>query len=477
MNTKTLLIRVSGILLLYFSLTSITNAQVGINTTTPGDGSMLDVTSTEKGMLVPRVDISELSTIDPITGGSTESLLVYNTNATTGVGFYYWNNSAWTPVGNPFFWKTTGNSGTTTTNNFLGTTDNSGLRIKTNDLDRFEITAGSTPGRMHAYISGSATSPAYSWQTDSGIGMYKAGINQLGFATNGELRMKIVSTGRVFINTDGETTSQLSVHTNGTGAAQRAIYGSSTNSASGVFGRNTGTGNGVYGFNFGGTGSGVYGQTDTAGGTGVYGLSQSSGYGIHGENTGSGSGIYGLTSHTGSYGVVGENTGVSNNAIHANGNLSASGTKTFKIDHPLDPENRYLKHFSIESNEILNVYRGIATFDANGKAIITMPEYYEAINKNPSYQLTPIGASMSGLFIERELTGGSFVIGGGISGKKVSWQLTAERNDPYLKQNPKERIVEADKGENRGKYLMPDLYNQGKSKEIFKRKQRTSQRN
>ena len=307
--------------------------------------------------------------------------------------------------------------------------------------------------------------------------MYKAGINQLGFATNGELRMKIVSTGRVFINTDGETTSQLSVHTNGTGAAQRAIYGSSTNSASGVFGRNTGTGNGVYGFNFGGTGSGVYGQTDTAGGTGVYGLSQSSGYGIHGENTGSGSGIYGLTSHTGSYGVVGENTGVSNNAIHANGNLSASGTKTFKIDHPLDPENRYLKHFSIESNEILNVYRGIATFDANGKAIITMPEYYEAINKNPSYQLTPIGASMSGLFIERELTGGSFVIGGGISGKKVSWQLTAERNDPYLKQNPKERIVEADKGENRGKYLMPDLYNQGKSKEIFKRKQRTSQRN
>ncbi|MGH1388240.1 hypothetical protein [Kordia sp.] len=477
MNTKTLLTRVLGILLLYFSLTPITNAQVGINTTTPADGSMLDVTSTEKGMLIPRISISDLSTIAPVTGGSTESLLVYNTNATTGIGFYYWNSSAWVPVGDPFFWKTTGNTGTSTTNHFLGTTDNNGLRIKTNNLDRFEVTAGSTPGRMHAYISGSATAPAYSWQTDSGIGMYKAGTNQLGFSTNGELRMKIVSAGRVFINTDGESTSQLSVHTNGTGAAQRAIYGSSTNSASGVFGRNTGTGNGIYGFNFGGTGNGVYGQTDTAGGTGVYGLSQSSGYAIQGENTGSGSGVFGLTSHTGSYGVVGQNTGVSNNAIHANGNLSASGTKTFKIDHPLDPENKYLKHFSIESNEILNVYRGIATFDANGKAVIAMPDYYESINKNPSYQLTPIGAAMSGLYIERELTNGNFVIAGGISGKKVSWQLTAERNDPYLKQNPKERFVEVDKGENRGKYLMPHLYDKEKSKEIFKNKEKTSQRN
>lgn len=468
MKTKTPPNRVIGFLLLYFFFTLTISSQVGINTTTPSAGSMLDVTSTEKGILIPRVDISDLSTIAPITGGSTESLLVYNTNTTTGIGYYYWNTSNWVPVGDPFFWKTTGNAGTNTTDNFLGTTDDNTLRIKTNNIDRFDITAGTTPGRLHAYTSGNATAPTYSWQTDTGIGMYKAGTNQLGFATSGTLRMKIVAAGRVFINTNGEATSQLSVHTDGTGSSQRAVYGSSTSSASGIFGRNTGTGNGVYGFNFGGTGNGVYGLTDTAGGTGVYGASQSSGYGVHGENTASGSGVFGSTSHTGSYGVVGQNTGVSNNAIHANGNLSASGTKTFKIDHPLDPENKYLKHFSVESNEILNIYRGIATFDANGKTVVSMPDYYSAINKNESYQLTSIGASMPNLFIERELTNGSFVIAGGMPGKKVSWQLTAERNDPYLQQNPKERKVEVDKAENKGKYLMPKLYNQEKSKGEFK---------
>lgn len=71
--------------------TSSIFAQVGINTTTPAAGSMLDVTSTDKGILIPRVDILDLSTIAPITGGSTQSLLVYNIGSATQAGFYYWN--------------------------------------------------------------------------------------------------------------------------------------------------------------------------------------------------------------------------------------------------------------------------------------------------------------------------------------------------------------------------------------------------
>jgi hypothetical protein len=74
------------------------SAQVGINTTTPVGGSMLDITSTDKGILIPRVDIADLSTIAPITGGAPESLLVYNTNGTTGKGFYYWNGAEWTMI-------------------------------------------------------------------------------------------------------------------------------------------------------------------------------------------------------------------------------------------------------------------------------------------------------------------------------------------------------------------------------------------
>jgi hypothetical protein len=73
-------------------------AQVGIGTDNPLDGSILDITSSEKGVLVPRVNIQDLSTIAPITGGSTVSLLVWNINVVTGVGFHYWSGSNWTAL-------------------------------------------------------------------------------------------------------------------------------------------------------------------------------------------------------------------------------------------------------------------------------------------------------------------------------------------------------------------------------------------
>ncbi len=81
-----------------FSFSAI--AQVGINTTLPGDGAIMDIESTDKGMLVPRVSIADLSTIAPITVAiaGEESLLVYNTNVTTGKGFHYWDGTDWIPV-------------------------------------------------------------------------------------------------------------------------------------------------------------------------------------------------------------------------------------------------------------------------------------------------------------------------------------------------------------------------------------------
>ncbi|MDP5082224.1 MAG: hypothetical protein NWP87_06160, partial [Winogradskyella sp.] len=138
------------------------------------------------------------------------------------------------------------------------------------------------------------------------------------------------------------------------------------------------------------------------------------------------------------------------------------------IDHPEDPANKILKHFSIESNEVLNMYRGIESFDANGKAVVSLPDYYDSINKNPSYQLTPIGAAMPNLYIESEINNGEFIIAGGVANKKVSWQITSERNDPYLKQNPEQRdVVLIKEGERSGKYLNPELYGQPKGKGLF----------
>ena len=69
---------------------------VGINSTgaVPATSAMLDVFAVDKGLLIPRVDIIDLNTAVPVSSPTT-SLLVYNTNATSGVGYYFWGGSKW----------------------------------------------------------------------------------------------------------------------------------------------------------------------------------------------------------------------------------------------------------------------------------------------------------------------------------------------------------------------------------------------
>jgi len=74
------------------------DAYFGINTASPNASAALDITSTSKGLLIPRLDIDDLSTATPVSSPAT-SLIAYNTNTTTGVGFYYWDGSAWTAIG------------------------------------------------------------------------------------------------------------------------------------------------------------------------------------------------------------------------------------------------------------------------------------------------------------------------------------------------------------------------------------------
>lgn len=156
--------------------------------------------------------------------------------------------------------------------------------------------------------------------------------------------------------------------------------------------------------------------------------------------------------------------------ITASGNLSAAGTKNFEIDHPLDPANKYLKHASVESNEVLNLYRGTAVFDSNGMAYVQLPEYYGEINRHETYQLTPIGAAMPNLYIAEKVNNNRFVIGGGVAGKEVSWTVTAERNDAYVRSNPSLREMEVDKKENRGLYVSPEAYGKPIERQIAKNK-------
>ena len=187
-----------------FTYSSILYSQVGINTTTPADDAMLDITATDKGMLVPRVDISDLSTIAPITGGSTESLLVYNTNATTGTGFYYWDSSQWVGLGNSDDWRELGNAGTNPATHFIGTTDNAGLRFRTNNAERLEIT---NDGRFLATEAGTAANPLFGWSGDSDKGFYSPGSDQFGLVTNGVERLRIPNGNQIYAMSGGNAST------------------------------------------------------------------------------------------------------------------------------------------------------------------------------------------------------------------------------------------------------------------------------
>src|SRR5690554_5737130 len=76
------------------------NAQVGIGTSEPANASQLEISATNKGVLIPRVELTDVNTFAPITGTQEESLLVYNTRDRNDVtsGYYYWADNQWNRV-------------------------------------------------------------------------------------------------------------------------------------------------------------------------------------------------------------------------------------------------------------------------------------------------------------------------------------------------------------------------------------------
>jgi hypothetical protein len=150
--------------------------------------------------------------------------------------------------------------------------------------------------------------------------------------------------------------------------------------------------------------------------------------------------------------------------VRVTGNLTVSGSVSkgsgsFKIDHPLDPANKYLSHSFVESPDMMNIYNGNVTLDANGEAIVMLPDWFEALNRDFRYQLTALGAPGPNLYIAEEIANGRFKIGGGAAGRRVSWQVTGIRHDAFAEAH---RIaIEEDKpATERGHYLYPELYGQ-----------------
>jgi hypothetical protein len=156
-----------------------------------------------------------------------------------------------------------------------------------------------------------------------------------------------------------------------------------------------------------------------------------------------------------------------NSSATITGSLS-KGSGTFVIDHPQDPKNKLLFHSFVESPDVLNIYDGIISIDKNGEAIVQLPEYFEALNKDFQYLVRPIDAPAPNLYIKEGVKNNKFKISGGVPNEEVSWQVTGIRHDPFILANPivTEVRKSSDSLVDQGEYIYPEYY---KYKNIFQR--------
>lgn len=337
-------------------------------------------------------------------------------------------------------------------------------------------------------VVGTASAGVYGEHEGSGnsgtLGASSAGVVGSAFGGAGVAGSSFGGTGVAGTGTlagvsASNTVSGASATMAGTSAAVSASF-----SLAGTAGTLAGTTYGTYGS---GTGSGKAGGLaqhlptgnqvvlanenlglEATGPTAVSGISNATnGVGVSGRA---------LTGST-AYGVYGESTdgfaGLFTSKVHVGGDLTVAGTKSFLIDHPLDPANRFLRHACVESAERLNVYSGNVALDEDGRATVTLPDWFEAVNGDFRYQLTCIGG-YAPVYVAHKLQAGRFEIAGGFAGLEVSWQVSAVRIDPYAAANP--MPIEPEKpAELKGTYLYPELYGGTRDQQMYHRPEQAVQ--
>jgi len=421
-------------------LTQINYAQVGIGTTTPNTSAMLEIESTDSGILIPRMNQAQRDAIT--VNATTTGLLIYQTNNTPG--FYYYNGASWvtfggaadndwTVSGNDIYNANTNNVGVgtpTPTHKFTVKHDvaNAGVMcIENNNSAGFlgiyfsEGPFSATNYRGHVGHVNSTSGFA-----EPGTFQVASGDRDLVFsATDGsnsfEERIRIKKTGEVRIGpTATVPTHRLHVHNETTDDVLRLQGPDAVGSGARL---NFGDGNFVY-----------------------------------------------LDEDVDDHLIIEASGGVQVTAdLDVTGTLSKGGG-TFKIDHPLDPANKYLYHSFVESPDMMNIYNGNITTNSNGVAKVKMPKYFKALNKEFRYQLTVIG-SFAQAIISKELNNNSFEIKTNNPNVKVSWMVTGVRKDAWANEN---RVIpEVKKTWEKGHYIHPKLHGAPESKNITKAKRPT----
>jgi len=190
-------------------------SQVGIGTTAPNSSAILDVTAVDKGVLVPRVAITNLNTAAPVTA-PVESLLVYNTTVATGTGFHYWDGAKWVPLagaaGLDTDWTIVGNDMHNANTGFVGvgTTTPSVLLHVEDTAPVIRLVSGTEAAGLvlTTDASGNANWGTPSLDTDwtiSGNDMYSANTGNVGIGATAPVEPFHVVSDRVLLESTGNT--------------------------------------------------------------------------------------------------------------------------------------------------------------------------------------------------------------------------------------------------------------------------------
>ncbi len=211
-------------------------------------------------------------------------------------------------------------------------------------------------------------------------------------------------------------------------------------------------------------------RVDALNGSAVWALTTNGFAGVDARNgTTSTYAVYGHAySGTGTaVGVVGQSSSPTGWGVYSFGNMGSTGVKPFRIDHPFDPENKYLLHYAAESPMPQNFYVGNVVTDTKGYAWVELPNYFEEININFKYQLTIIDDADSEAFVQAKISkrirNNQFQIRTNAPNTEVSWRVDADRNDLYVRDRKPKDVVEK-QGRERGKYQHPELYGMPKER-------------
>jgi hypothetical protein len=256
--------------------------------------------------------------------------------------------------------------------------------------------------------------------------------------------------------TGGQASTSTGKGGTGLGAYGGASFGSAgSNGGDGLYAQ----GGNATGGDDGGRGVSAYGGNSPGndGGPGVVGTGGNGSVGGDGiiayGGSGSVDGGFALYAQAGS--GLDAGAGAFYGHVDVIGALSKS-SGSFKIDHPLDPANKYLYHSFVESPDMMNIYNGNVTTDGSGTAVVSMPAWFEALNTDFRYQLTVIGQFAQAM-VAAKMNNGSFTIKTSKPGVEVSWQVTGIRQDAWA--NAHRIQVEVEKSpRDQGHYLHPELF-------------------